>query len=793
MKILKPLLFLFCLAVPPSVHATVWRDANGWTQVTPSADSRVVYVSSTTGNDANNGLSAGAPKRTIAAASALIRQGYPDHLLLKRGDEFVLPDAGLGRYVGGRNANEPTVISFYGDSGPRPVVKISQYFINHDGQTRDHLFIKGIEIYKYNSDPTFAGYVGSQNSLRFVGGGANLKIEDCLMRFLEVSVQSFTPPTNTYTNFEFRRNIVLDAWKHDSLTTKEAGKISGMFVSGVNGYLIEENFFDHNGWNESIPDAAANKYNHNLYVQYSNAAGGVMRGNISARGAAHGLQARSGGKIDRNLFVLNAVGFNIGGEAAPTDPQVHDFDNLAFDNVVLNGRRMHLGSSTEPQSGAVWGVWEPSFILNAHVDGNIVANRLESGENTAYNEKQNMSFGVNISHNWYPAQDTFNASWPHPNDDLGDYYATIGGTNSTIAYLNFLRARPLGVMSWKYTSYAAINYIRAGFSWGAIPGEYSYPDEPPTSGDGFINNELSPGQTGTFTATFHATPSHALSDAIVGFANAAPSAYTDLAAIVRFNTTGNIDARNGAAYAAASTIPYSPNLTYAFRVVVNVPAHTYSVYVTPPGSSTELTVGANYAFRTEQASVTSLNYRTARIATPSGASLMVTNFAMNSTADANLLSHGTFEPDQATVLQDMPTTYTLGTNAANIWQGRVGAASSQNVTYQTSGSAHYISVGGSANGNGAFQVITWPGTGTHTLTFQYRGANAPVVKIFGGNTGATLNKYDGDNTLTPIQTIPKSSASTWTSATHTITLSGSYNYLVIQLKGGDFDTLAIAP
>jgi hypothetical protein len=81
--------------------------------------------------------------------------------------------------------------------------------------------------------------------------------------------------------------------------------------------------------------------------------------------------------------------------------------------------------------------------------------------------------------------------------------------------------------------------------------------------------------------------------------------YTGLAAIVRFSRTNIIEARNGAAYGAASTIPYSPNTTYRFRTVVNVPEHTYSAYVTPSGGR-EATIGTNLAFRTEQAAAVSL-------------------------------------------------------------------------------------------------------------------------------------------------------------------------------------------
>jgi cysteine-rich repeat protein len=70
---------------------------NNWTVFHPSADSRIVYVSQSTGNDANDGLSASTPKKTVAAGAALIRNQYdypynatryPDWLLLKRGDSW---------------------------------------------------------------------------------------------------------------------------------------------------------------------------------------------------------------------------------------------------------------------------------------------------------------------------------------------------------------------------------------------------------------------------------------------------------------------------------------------------------------------------------------------------------------------------------------------------------------------------------------------------------------------------------------------------------------------------------
>lgn len=128
------------------------------------------------------------------------------------------------------------------------------------------------------------------------------------------------------------------------------------------------------------------------------------------------------------------------------------------------------------------------------------------------------------------------------------------------------------------------------------------------SGDATWNHsEAFAAQTGTFTASFDATPSQTSMDGVVGFSQGPAAAYTDLASIVRFNSGGTIDTRDGGSYRADASVPYTAGSTYHFRMVVDLPQHTYTAYVTPPGG-TEVTLGSNYSFRTEQASVTSLDH-----------------------------------------------------------------------------------------------------------------------------------------------------------------------------------------
>jgi hypothetical protein len=125
-------------------------------------------------------------------------------------------------------------------------------------------------------------------------------------------------------------------------------------------------------------------------------------------------------------------------------------------------------------------------------------------------------------------------------------------------------------------------------------------------GNNWINGTI-PIQTGTFTAEWDATPSTALNNSNVGLSLGPQSAFTGLAIAGRFNPTGQIDARNAGVFAAATTINYAAGVKYHFRAVINVATKKYSIYVTPAGGS-EITIGTNYGFRSEQASVASLDH-----------------------------------------------------------------------------------------------------------------------------------------------------------------------------------------
>jgi len=114
-------------------------------------------------------------------------------------------------------------------------------------------------------------------------------------------------------------------------------------------------------------------------------------------------------------------------------------------------------------------------------------------------------------------------------------------------------------------------------------------------------------QTGTFTFEFDATPQTEDMDGVVGLCDGIAATWGDLACIFRFYTTGNMDVRNGGGYGADVTAPYTAGTRYHIRMEVDIPAHTYSVYVTPEGGS-QITLASGYAFRSDQSGATELDH-----------------------------------------------------------------------------------------------------------------------------------------------------------------------------------------
>jgi len=141
-----------------------------------------------------------------------------------------------------------------------------------------------------------------------------------------------------------------------------------------------------------------------------------------------------------------------------------------------------------------------------------------------------------------------------------------------------------------------------------------------TTSSGWLSGGIG-GNTGKLKVTLDATPGTDSDDAVVGFGPGAPTAYSDLAAMVRFNADGKVDARDGGAYRALTDAPYQAGELHHLSFQLDTTSHTYSAW-DDNGSSSRL-IAANFAFRTEQANASELAFYGLKV--DSGGPLSVCN------------------------------------------------------------------------------------------------------------------------------------------------------------------------
>jgi hypothetical protein len=111
-------------------------------------------------------------------------------------------------------------------------------------------------------------------------------------------------------------------------------------------------------------------------------------------------------------------------------------------------------------------------------------------------------------------------------------------------------------------------------------------------------------QTGTFTASCDVTPDGNSVNGVVALADGAPTAYSENACQVRFYNNV-IDARDGGAY--AGSMSFTSGTKYHIRMVVDVSAKTYDVFVTPNGGS-ETQLADDFDFRTDLPNEDDINH-----------------------------------------------------------------------------------------------------------------------------------------------------------------------------------------
>jgi hypothetical protein len=459
-------------------------DDGFWTPLVPSSDTLHVYVSSSSGLDGNDGLSADRPKRTIAAAMALLRDNHPDWLHIRRGDEFTT----FGDWqLSGRSATEPMVVTTDGPAPQRPLFRCGAEsgLTVHTVSIHDVAFV-GLHFVA----DTYDGSNGEPYGISILLPSTRVLVEDCRVErfFTNLRFQG------AHSDLRVRRSVICDAF------TTGAAHPQGIYADGVDGCLIEECLFDHNGWRPEVAGAVPTIFRHNLYMQ-GNTSHVVIRGNVIARAGSHGLQARSGGDIRDNLFFGNPINMLVG-------------NNILNDGAVtaqVIGNVMMEGRDIDERTRRGWAA-QFQCLESGEIAYNVAAHQHTGTGPRSYVLDSTLGIGIknvdfhhNVAYRWGAPMlvvgDRFTAFRMRENDlqDFGtlalliaDKQDTAGGFISTGNRL-FSDAPPLRWLFYDHQFMSLEKWRRAVTDTSSTAVQVAYPHAEPT----LAEYDVATGGTGT--------------------------------------------------------------------------------------------------------------------------------------------------------------------------------------------------------------------------------------------------------------------------------------------------------
>jgi hypothetical protein len=283
----------------------------GWTEFKKSVDTRVVYVSSSTGSDSNNGLSETSPVKTPAKAATLVRDNFPDWILFKRGDVFTDPVVSKN----GRSPTEKFLVGAYG-TGLRPRFNVEPGERPANGCGRYKAFVS-LHFSSYKRDPDRAGFSASSLPNHNEDGVKCVGVEIKHLHWEDMLVEFFTLPFYYNgmggNNITFFRNVIRNSWA-DAEGVRDR-KSQSMYLTKLTDVRLEENMFYMNGWNPKVTLANRSYLNHNLYT--NDVKNMKVRKNVShmSSSLAFKINAAAGGStnllVEDNVLVRAANGISI--------------------------------------------------------------------------------------------------------------------------------------------------------------------------------------------------------------------------------------------------------------------------------------------------------------------------------------------------------------------------------------------------------------------------------------------------------------------------------------------------
>jgi hypothetical protein len=379
------------------------NDSFQWSKIPVSSDTKTIYLSSSDGNDSNNCLSESMACQTSAHAISLLRNGYPDHLLIRRGDTFNSPLA-TNWNLSGRSESEPIVIATYGTHINRPYFRtgLVTAFRNDYSVTEKHIWIMDMRFHANERDPNdpsfrtdFETIDRNPPSAIFIltyGQFEDFLVEGCEMSFygdnfvVEGAYGSGARPKN----IRLRANNIHDSWSYIGgrfgFPSYGQGHTQGIFASDVDGLLLEQNIIEHNGGlnnytNDSrriVParltadEVTGTWFSRQLYSKDNTDV--VLKRNIFANG--DGVQIRSGGIATDNIFIRCVNSLSGGWTDHVLDPDGYYFK--IENNLLMEGTDFSPDSHTAGPRAIGIGISHTRADILSTIKNNLVLRDISS-------------------------------------------------------------------------------------------------------------------------------------------------------------------------------------------------------------------------------------------------------------------------------------------------------------------------------------------------------------------------------------------------------------------------------
>jgi hypothetical protein len=296
--------------------------------------------------------------KTVAAGYARTRTGYPDILLLKRGDTFYenFGTGSIGAWTrSGPSSTVRTILASYGSSGARPTLAYGDT-TGFGITTASNIIVNGIRFYHHN----FASG-GDGRGVDMTISASHHLYEDCMFERMRSLVHGYPHWTGFHYYIAFRRSVFYNG---------NQGSLGGnLYVYQTHNFLTEECVFDN-----SLTVSGTNTGNRFFYVNPGdyeasrgldvlyNVTGFQLRRNIFHQSERTGLSLRAGGVVENNLILKNDT-FLMGGHGGSGGSVQTAY---VRNNVILEGP---LGAGDGHN-----GLWLKN-IGGGEVVGNIWADR----------------------------------------------------------------------------------------------------------------------------------------------------------------------------------------------------------------------------------------------------------------------------------------------------------------------------------------------------------------------------------------------------------------------------------